>query len=176
MRNFIIFTIFLLTSCSSNRDSDKMIELNDDTKKVISDYIIKNQKFDAFILMSTDGLERHYHIDVRGLLLGPAYSKIIEKYPSSLYFDISGKRVFYLTEINNFLEKNSDLMDVKHTPDSIMLYNEIKKDPYLVFIHRAIYIYNDKYLDLVGVNFRPDTIFLPRRLIESTIHFENIIK
>lgn len=174
MRNLTVFILILIiySCCSSRYVSNETIKLNEDIKNIIDDYIIKNPQFDEFILKSTNGMENNSNfLNVNGLLLGPAYEEILDEYPSTLYFDVSGKKVFYLSEINNFLRRERKNWNIKNELDSIVLDYGVIKDPWVCFIYKATYIYKQK--SVIEVNHQPDTIFIPK-LLDSTIKFENL--
>jgi hypothetical protein len=161
----IVFTNF---SCKQKSKFCEELKLNTDVENVITNYVNKHPQFNTLILQSTKEIEKNEHImTIQGFLLGPGYESILKKEHPILHFDISGKRIFYLSDINTILKENKNSWIVKNEPDSIVIFNDwIIKDTWELFIHRAIYFYYDDS-GILEINYRPDTIFAPK-LIEDT--------
>jgi hypothetical protein len=161
-------------SCNQKIELRDRLNLQADVENVINNYIQEHSQFNTFILQPTQGLEQNETFAMKqGFLLGPGYETVIEKCQPTFYFDISDKRIFYISEIDKLTQGYRNTWIVKNEPDSMIIVDDwiIKNSPEL-FIHRAIYFYYNK-LKKIEVNLRPDTIFAPR-LLESSIHFENI--
>ena len=170
----ILMMIFLFFSCNQKRKFHEELQLQADVENIIKKYIQEHSQFNTFVLQSTQGLEQNEGYSFKqGFLLGPGYETIIEKYQPIFYFDFSDKRVFYVSTIDEIVQRDKNTWLVKNESDSIIVFDDwiIRNSPEL-FIYRAIYFYYDDSRNL-QVNLRPDTIFAPQ-LIESSIQFENI--
>jgi RHS repeat-associated protein len=162
-------------------EKDKLIALGkndkikyDDVENVISNYIKEHPQFNSFILQPTQEREQNENplFIKHGFLLGPGYESILMEQQLKLYFNLSGKRIFYLSDINTLLKEDNNPWTIEDKPDSIILGDWIIKNSSALFIHRAIYLYYNESGTL-EVNLRPDTIFAPR-LLKNSIRFKNI--
>jgi hypothetical protein len=163
-------------SCNRKKILHDRLNLQTDVENVIKTYIQEHPQFNTFILQSTQELEQNETLAMnQRFLLGPGYETIIEKCQPTVYFDISDKHIFYISAIDDIVQRDKNTWIVKNEPDSMIVFDDwIIKNSSELFIHRAIYFYHDGSRNL-QINFRPDTIFAPR-LIESSIQFENILE
>jgi hypothetical protein len=166
--------MFITFSCKQEKMSCQRINLHADVKNIINTYIKEHPQFNTFILMSTQGFEQNENIPIKqGFLLGPGYEFLVKECHSSLYFDITNKRVFFISPYNKLIEEKENKWIIKNEPDSMIICNDWTiKNSWELFMHRSIYFYYNE-LENLEINSRPDVIFLPL-ILKETIVFENI--
>jgi len=166
MKYLKYFTIALIAltgySCKQEKKSNNEFRLNDDVKNIISVYIEEHPQFNTFFLQSTQGREQVNIVTTQsGFLLGPGYERIIEECKPVFYFDVSDKRVFYLSPVDELMQRGKNEWIIRNEPDSIVIddYWVIRKNHWDKFIRRSIFLYYNE-LGTLEVNFEPDTVFV----------------
>ncbi|GHT60537.1 hypothetical protein AGMMS50239_09680 [Bacteroidia bacterium] len=174
LKFIVIVIMFANFSCNQKSKICNELKLNANVENIINSYIEKHSQFNSFILQSTQELDQNENsLSIKqGFLLGPGYESILMEQQPKLYISLSGKRIFYLSDINTLVKEDNNTWIIENKPDSMIFGGWIIKNSSELFIHRAIYLYYNK-LGRLEVNLRPDTIFAPR-LLESSIQFENI--
>ena len=155
----IVFTVFISYSCKHEKKCHEELNLNVDVMNVISAYIEEHPQYNTFYLESTKRFAPTPRVFTQGFLLGPDYKPLIEKYNPKFYFDVSGKRVFYMSYIDELIQNEKSDWIIENQSDSISRHGWIYKDSPEVFLYRSIYFYYNRFGSL-EVNFRPDTVFL----------------
>ena len=177
--SWILITAFLI-SCGNKFkvnefETEVDVTFNDSTNAIIESYVNQFPSFNSFVLTcfqkkpatKNDNIEEYNRTYQYEFLLGPAYSlEDAEKIPLT-YFKINNKLIFIkcgleeLIEINEIKESLFYKSKIPRGVDSVSIGNGLyAKDGNFLYLKRAIYlsIENDK----IFVNYRPDTLFLPK--------------
>lgn len=174
----IIAAIFMTHfSCKQNKSCDEVVLADERITTLVKDYVNKNPRFNTFIIKLSPKQTVGDIVIESGFLVGPGYESILMDHNHSLYCNIQGKRIYFISEINRLLKANlKDTWKNSNAADSIVKIsdyeNRIIKDAFTLFMHRAIFFRFDESNNLI-INFQPDTVFLPKCL-KSSVRFENI--
>jgi len=182
-----ILILLSLFSCVKNINSDKKhdnlkaalhFKFNPIIDKLLIDYINNNNKYEDFKLISC----KTKHPTLKNLdegnaeianraefILGPAYET--EKKPL-FYIEFRGKRL-WISDGLEYISKLSETNLPKFIlpDDSIKIDNNIyNKSSEIIFIKKAIYFMVNKN-DSIIINYRPDTLFIPRQSTIKAVKF-----
>ena len=164
MKYLNYFTIALITltgySCRHERKANEEFILRTEVKDAISAYIEKHPQFNTFFMQSTKEFRFEMLTFQSGFLLGPGYERIIEECKPIFYFDILDKRVFYMSNIDDFMERRKNEWVIENERDTVMAPDGriFIKNHWDKFILRCIFFYYNEW-GILKVNFEPDTLF-----------------
>ena len=177
--SWLLLVVFL-ASCGNRLKiiefkTEANLTFNDSIYKILKDYVNQFPNFNSFILTCfhkkpasiTDNSEEYNRANQNEYLLGPSYSmENSEKVPLT-YFKINDKLVFIkcgleeLISVDKVEESLFYKFKIPRGVDSVSIGNNLyAKDGKFLYLKRAIYfsIGDDKVI----INYRPDTIFLPK--------------
>ncbi|MBM3404501.1 MAG: hypothetical protein FJY10_06390 [Bacteroidetes bacterium] len=171
----VLLIIILIFSCKQNKPCKELI-LDSRVYQILNEYVQKHPQYNTFILMAYPLQMIDDSVNESGFLLGPGYNELIRDY-SQIYFDFEDNRVYYVSEISSILKINSNDWNNINVSDSIVISEKdstlsIIKDAWPLFITHAIF-FNFNQANSISINYRPDTIFAPKRC-KTSIKFENI--
>lgn len=171
-KTIIFLSVITLIMGCKTKPIDKCVIIDESYMSAIETYISKNPQYNTFLIK--DSYQEMFSTIKYpiGILIGPGYRNLVEGKNYS-YFDIRDSRVYIYSdttvEIINKSNKN-DYWINKNPRDSVILgntniwlYNSWEN-----YIYKAAFIY--KVNDIVYLNQRPDTIFVPQ-YVESQIIF-----
>lgn len=164
---FILFSILFVISCCSNGNRNKNeLFVNDTIRTIIKQYVDKYPQYNTFMLRQSDP---DLFCDTNfphGILLGPGYQDILEQQNCRLFIQFGKARVYMESYINEMLDRgNDEIWENTNPEDTIIINNKPSIDSWHKYIYKAIFIYHDG--NIVKVNTRPDTIFIPKRTVSD---------
>ncbi|MDP4291746.1 MAG: hypothetical protein Q8908_11745 [Bacteroidota bacterium] len=192
----ILLVVLLLISCSKSKNSDHQnndsvilkinasIKLRDDVRLVIEECLNKYPQYNSFVLSRSPKKLDETDIDEilsNDFLIGPAFKQSNHDKTPLLYFDFKGKRIFIKCGLEE-LYTDSHYQDsiyqkqlIKSGLDSVVESdNVVKKDGAVLYVYRSIYFKIGQDGNVYR-NYRPDTLFLPKRF-HTTVKFNPSIK
>ena len=192
--SFLIFVAFI--SCSKSKNSGHLsggsvilkvntsIELRNDVRLIIEDCFKKYPQYNSFVLSRCPRKLNANNFDEilsNDFLIGPAFKQLSHDKTPLLYFEFKGKKVFIKCGLEE-LYADSRYQDsiyqsqlIKRGADSVVSpENLVEKDGAVLYVYRSIYFKINKAGN-VYKSYRPDTLFLPKRL-PTTVKFDSSIK
>lgn len=177
--SLLLFACFLV-SCEKRSKTIELktecnITINDSIYTILEEYVNQFPNFNSFTLTCfqkkpatiTDNLEGYNKVNQFEYLIGPSYSMEDNGKVLLFYFKISDKIVFIksgLEELVSVCKVEESLyhkFKITRGVDSVSIGNNLyAKDGKFLYLKRAIYfsIRDNKVI----INYRPDTIFLPK--------------
>ncbi|HPM03146.1 MAG TPA: hypothetical protein PK816_13405 [Candidatus Cloacimonadota bacterium] len=177
--SWVLLVVFL-ASCGNRSKivefkTEANITFNDSIYSVLKDYVNQFPNFNSFILACfqkkpasiTDNSEEYNRAYQFEYLIGPSYSmENHEKVPIA-YFKINDKLIFIkcgleeLVSVDKVEKSLYHKLKIHKGVDSVSIGNNLfAKDGKFLFLKRAIYFSIED--NKVIINYRPDTIFLPK--------------
>lgn len=175
--NTIIILILLVAAygCKNAKDAGNYIEIKQEYHDVVCEYINNHENYNTFLLIP---MQRVFSANKfiyakygNGYLIGPCFPLLKEFYKGSGFVkvgDVSGKRVYILSQFSELFENNDTTWENTCKLDKFVLLREhykeeiYPKDPssnIINYLCRANLV--SKSNGKIIVNTRPDTLVLP---------------
>lgn len=175
--NTIIILILLVAAygCKNAKDAGNYIEIKQEYHDVVCEYINNHENYNTFLLIP---MQRVFSANKfiyakygNGYLIGPCFPLLKEFYKGSGFVkvgDVSGKRVYMLSQFSELFENNDTTWENTCKLDKFVLLREhhkeeiYPKDPssnIINYLCRANLV--SKSNGKIIVNTRPDTLVLP---------------
>lgn len=172
----IIILVLLIVAygCKNIKDTGTYIEIKQEYRDVVFEYINNNENYNTFLLIPMQRVFSAKFIDAKygnGYLIGPCFPLLKEFYKGSGFVkvgDVSGKRVYMLSQFSELFENNDTTWENTCKLDKFVLLREHHKEEIypkgpssniINYLCRANLV--SKSNGKIIVNTRPDTLVLP---------------
>ena len=165
---YIFCCMAIIQSC---KPSNSKIEIDGSIMSVICDYIDKNPQYNTLAIVYSNDI---YELDNKppaGFLLGP-YNDIDITDKKSIGVKICNRMVYINSNFINMIFSNNIKWNNNNPKDSVYIYPSYKKYGWEYFIGKAWYLYYKKDDNSIVINTRPDTVFLPKVIVNHSIQFK----
>ena len=179
----LVITLFTFLSCTQNK-GELSICLNAEITPIVKEYINKHPQWNTFMIQNATLCISDEYRQESGFVLGPGYPSLLKRFSNlSLFFDIDGKRLYYVGDfstiairmessawVNNNREDSIVKVDTLLDLDGRIIksnHETYETDPLFRFYYNGIYLYNEGREWVISE--RPDTLFFFK--LKNTILF-----
>lgn len=160
----IICLVILFASCTDKYDCRWKIK--EDCRDSIEAYISSHQEYPSFLIVLKHEISEQTGVVTNGFFVGPLYEQSRLELHSALPVVINNAKVYILSDLQYLLESPEMTSSESSQYSFILDYNKEESAP-VNYIRCAVYMYYDE--NRLIVNTRPDTLFLPKLVEDSTI-------
>ncbi len=169
----ILMLPILFLSCDSNISYKR--EIKKEYYDAIKDYVMDKEGYNQFLLIPAN---KFYTLrdDIHGYLIGPLYPILLDIFETNVYKLVSfssNKTVYFTTDFKELFE--DEYYNYEIIKDSVLDYSlngedHYDRNPLVNFLKRSRLLYLKENMI---INHQPDTLFLPKTIIDDKNEFIN---
>ncbi len=174
MKKVLIFFcwVILFTSCTDNYDC--RWNLKEDCRDSIKAYISAHKEYESYLVVLKHAVSYQEGVITTGFLIGPLYDQQKHELNPLLSIKIDNAKVFIMSDLQLLLDvPPMPVNDEKYVKSTTYDYNK-KESAAVNYVRHSVYMY---YSDSVlMVNNRPDTLFLPKIIVDEMVTEDENLK